>query len=474
MLPTFLFYDLETFGIDPQLDRIAQFACIRTDASLEEIEEPLTIYCKISPDYLPDIDACLLTGITPQLTLEKGLCEHDFIQQINEVFLVPNTCVLGYNNIRFDDEFVRNALYRNFLDPYRREWAEGNSRWDLIDMVRLTHDLRPGNIVWPLNAESKPSFKLEDLAKANNLTNGKSHDALADVRNTISMARLIRESAPKLFEYCYNHRDKHAISRIVLKEKEILVHTSRMLESDYGCTSLIVPLMAHPSRANYVISYDLRYDPENLINLPIEELEKLIFVKKNEPNYSNRVHLKGIHLNKCPILAPLSVLDTESIGRLHLSRDLCQTHYEKLLQAKEEITKKLLLIYSKEPAYEKDSADPDTQIYSGGFFSDSDRNQFALIHKAKPETLSTLSLKAKDKRVPEMFFRWQGRNYPETFSEAELQQWKEFSHKNREAVLSKRNQTMESYKQQLQNLEKKDIAENLAEWCEALIVRRET
>ncbi|MEI7943054.1 MAG: exodeoxyribonuclease I, partial [Candidatus Riflemargulisbacteria bacterium] len=185
---SFLFYDLETFGINPQLDRIAQFACIRTNENLEQIEEPTVLYCKISEDYLPEIEACLLTGITPQDTLKKGICEYEFIKQINEIFSVPETCVLGYNNIRFDDEFIRNSLYRNLFDPYKREWANGNSRWDLIDMVRLTHDLRPGNISWPQNEDGNTSFKLEDLAKANHLTNGDSHDALADVKNTVELA----------------------------------------------------------------------------------------------------------------------------------------------------------------------------------------------------------------------------------------------------------------------------------------------
>ncbi len=179
--PSFLFYDLETFGINPQVDRIAQFACIRTDEELQIIEDPVVLYCKITADYLPDIEACILTGITPEETLEKGLCENEFIDRINAIFSVPKTCVLGYNNVRFDDEFIRNALYRNFYDPYRREWADGNSRWDLIDMVRLTHDLRPGNITWPLNEDQKPSFRLEDLAKANHLTDMASHDALVDV-----------------------------------------------------------------------------------------------------------------------------------------------------------------------------------------------------------------------------------------------------------------------------------------------------
>jgi exodeoxyribonuclease-1 len=418
---------------------------------LEVIEEPIVLYCKITSDYLPDIEACLLTGITPQDTLSKGLCEYEFIKKVNQVFSVPGTCVLGYNNIRFDDEFVRNALYRNFLDPYKREWADRNSRWDLIDMVRLTHDLRPGNIVWPKNPEGHPSFKLEDLSKANQLTIDASHDALVDVKNTIALARLIYESNPRLFEYCFAHRDKHAVSKLIdLKEKSILVHTSRMLASEYGCTSLVVPMLMHPDRNNYVLSYDLRYDPESLIKLSTEDVERLIFVGKDDPDYEKRIHIKGIQFNKCPILAPSKVLDDESYSRLHISREVCQKHYDKLLKAQKEIVTKLTTIYSKEPPVQTLSDDPDEQIYSGGFFSDSDRDQFALLHKVKPTALPTLD--TKDKRVPEMLFRWVGRNYPEVLSEADKKKWNVFQNKQRDAVLAKRNMTLETYQNRINEL----------------------
>ncbi|MEK6557089.1 MAG: exodeoxyribonuclease I [Candidatus Margulisiibacteriota bacterium] len=464
---TYLFYDLETFGINPQLDRIAQFACVRTNNSLEIVEEPVVLYCKVSEDYLPDIEACLLTGITPVDTEQKGLCEHEFIHQINGILGVPGTCVLGYNSIRFDDEFIRNALYRNFFDPYRREWADGNSRWDLIDMVRLTHDLRPGNIKWPLTEEHRPSFKLADLAKENQLSGGESHDALADVYHTIALARLIFQNNPKLFNYCYEHRDKSAVSAL-LSQKEILVHTSRILASEHGCTSLVIPLMEHPTRKNYVLSYDLRYDPKDLIDLPVKEVEELIFADKENPRYAHRIHLKGIHLNKCPILAPVSVLDRESYERLHISRETCETHFQKLLDAETSVMKKLSQIYEKESFNKSTDNDPDTQIYSGGFFSPSDRFQLTRVHEATSDTISELTLKTKDPRIPHMFFRWKGRNYPEALSVADKISWKAFCEERRHTILASRQKTMADYKDQLNKAlrdEKfKPIAEKLFQY----------
>jgi len=190
MSNTILWYDLETFGLNPQYDRIAQFACIRTDENLEEIDEPIRIYCKPTLDYLPAPSACKVHGITPQMALELGIDEYDFALKIHEEFSVPGTTTAGYNSINFDDEFIRHLFYRNLLDPYEREYANGNSRWDLINLVRAAHDLRPDGIVWPQDNDGYPVFKLEALTKANGLLHESAHDALSDIRATIAMARL--------------------------------------------------------------------------------------------------------------------------------------------------------------------------------------------------------------------------------------------------------------------------------------------
>ncbi|MGH8474260.1 MAG: exonuclease domain-containing protein, partial [Methylococcales bacterium] len=128
--PTLYWHDYETFGTDPAWDRPAQFAGLRTGEDLEIIAEPLVLYCKPADDMLPNPEACLITGITPQLASRKGLPEADFIAAIHEQLAQPATCGAGYNSLRFDDEVTRNCLYRNFYDPYAREWQHGNSRWD--------------------------------------------------------------------------------------------------------------------------------------------------------------------------------------------------------------------------------------------------------------------------------------------------------------------------------------------------------
>src|SRR3546814_14818171 len=128
MPASFLFYDLETFGTDPRRSRIAQFAAIRTDAQLNEVQAPVEFFVKPADDLLPSPMATLVTGITPQDALRDGVTEAEAFARIFEEMARPETCTLGYNSLRFDDEFVRHGLFRNFRDPYEREWRGGHSR----------------------------------------------------------------------------------------------------------------------------------------------------------------------------------------------------------------------------------------------------------------------------------------------------------------------------------------------------------
>ena len=205
MTASYFWHDYETFGANPRLDRPAQFAGIRTDTNFEAIGEPVDFYCEPIEDLLPQPEACLITGITPQIAQERGLPEPEFIKRVLAELGAPKTCAVGYNSLRFDDEVTRHAAWRNFHDPYAREWQQGCSRWDLIDTVRMTYALRPDGINWPQRADGKPSFRLEDLAKANGLLHEQAHDALSDVRATIALAKLIRSAQPKLFDWAINH-----------------------------------------------------------------------------------------------------------------------------------------------------------------------------------------------------------------------------------------------------------------------------
>lgn len=417
---TFYWYDLETFGRNPAWDKVAQFAGIRTDREFNIIGEPLVLYCKITPDYIPDPTACFITGITPQKTLAEGISEYDFIKRIDKEFSKPGTCVVGYNSINFDDEFIRNLYYRNFKDPYIREWSRGNSRWDIINLVRGVHDFRPKGLEWIKNSDGKPSFRLEELSKINGITHTHAHDALSDVEATIGIAKKIYEKQPRFFNFCLKLKKKDVVKKhIDIFSRNPFYHTSGMFTSVKGCTTMLVPLAVDPVNRNSIICYDLRFNPEDLLNLSSEEIKKLLFNKGEK-----KVHLKCVHINKSPMVAPLGTLNEEQSIRLGIDNESCFKHLDMIKQS-ENLTQKVLDIYTDNSEYTTNQ-DPDFQIYSGGFFRDEDKAKFTLIHNTREEDLPELKLNFMDARIPEMFWRFICRNYPDSLTKEELEKWRSF------------------------------------------------
>ena len=419
-------YDYETFGIDPRQDRIAQFAGVRTDEDLNIIGDPLVIYCKPASDMLPDPRACLVTGITPQKAEAEGLIECEFIQAIHKEFSQPGTCVAGFNNIRFDDEFTRNTLYRNFFNPYAHEWQNGNSRWDIIDIVRLTRALRPEGINWPTDDEGRPSIRLELLTKANGISHEAAHDAMSDVYATIEVAKLIKTRQPKLYDYMYGLRKKQqAAKQFNLRTREAVLHVSSKYSTERHSIAIVMPICMHPVNKNGVVVYDLASDPHDFLHVDAEEIAARLYTKKEDlPDEVERIPLKVVHLNKCPVVVPLNTLDAEAAARLNIDVEQQLAHRDAILQHIDELESKTREVFSQnnfEPV-----TDPDLMLYAGGFFSDADQARMTTIRQAPPDELASLQFSFDDDRLPEMLFRYRARNYPDTLSADEQQRWCEF------------------------------------------------
>lgn len=423
MANTFYWYDLETFGKDPKTSRIAQFAGLRTDENLNPIGKPLVEYCQPAGDFLPEPEACLITGITPQKAARQGLPEHEFIRRIHAEFSQPNTCVLGFNSIRFDDEFMRYALYRNFYDPYAREWQNGSSRWDIIDMVRLTRALRPEGIEWPVLDDGTPSNKLELITEANGISHEQAHDAMSDVYATIAVAKLIKEKQPRLWDYCYNNRDKRKLAaQLQVSAMEPVIHVSGMFGLERHALAIIVPVALHPSNNNGVIVYDLAEDPTELIGLSAEEIAERVFTRREDlADGVKRVPLKTIHLNKAPIIAPLKTLSAEAAARLGIDVQQQLAHIEPLRQAAD-LQQRIRTAFA-EQQFEPLS-DPDQALYSG-FLNNGDKHLMQQVREANGEQLAGAALPFNDSRLPELLFRYRARNFPQTLEIDEQQRWAE-------------------------------------------------
>lgn len=421
--PTFYIYDYETFGQHCALDRPAQFAGIRTDLAFNPVEDPLVLYCSPPEDYLPDPEAVMITGITPQKALSEGVHEAKFADQIHQAFSQPNTCIIGYNNIRFDDEFTRHIFYRNFFDPYAYSWKNGNSRWDLLDLMRACYALRPDGIVWPKNEQGLPSFKLEHLTKANSIEHTQAHDAMSDVDATIALAKLLKSAQPRFFDYFYQHRSKHKISTLInIGDMNPLVHVSGMFASKKGHTSWVLPLAWHPENQNAVIVCDLAGDMTPLLELKADALRERLYTPGDQLGAEEApVPLKLVHINKCPILAPAKTLSGENAQRLGIDYQDALKNLE-LLRRYPQIREKVVAIFAYKPLFPTVD-NVDAQLYDG-FFNDLDRVAINKIQKTLPGRLSTLKISFQDPRLATLFFRFRARNYPGTLNEEEKARWK--------------------------------------------------
>lgn len=428
---TLYWHDYETWGEVPAIDRPSQFAGVRTDEDLNIIGEPLMVYCKPAPDVLPKPEACLITGLLPQMAEEQGLPEYQFIARIHAELSRPGTCGVGFNSIRFDDEVTRYTLYRNFYDPYEREWRNGNSRWDIIDMVRMTRALRPDGINWPDYEDGRPCFKLEMLTKANGLVHDAAHDALSDVYATIAVAKLVKTRQPKLYDYAYKLRDKRfAASMIDIDSHKPLLHISSRFPAEHGNTALVLPLAMHPTNKNAVIAFNLSNDPRALLSLPVEELRLRLYTRTEDlPEGIERLALKEIHLNKTPMLLPAGMLDDATAQRLQIDKARCEQHWHWLrnltLAEQQRLQHTLFQLYSENGFAEK--TDPEQMLYSG-FFDDQDKRLMARVRQADAETLASATFDFRDARLGEMLFRYRARNFPASLNPAEQARWQAFCH----------------------------------------------
>jgi exodeoxyribonuclease I len=422
---TFLWHDYETFGLNPRRDRPAQFAGIRTDAELNEIGAPLMIYCQPADDYLPDPASCVLTGITPQHCLQHGVAEHAFATQIEQVLAQPGTIGVGYNTIRFDDEVTRHLFWRNLIDPYAREWQNECGRWDLLDVVRMAYALRPEGIEWPLKEDGKPSFRLEDLTRANGLQHEAAHDALSDVRATIALARLIRSTNLKLFDFCLGLHKKARVSAelglpAAAHMARPFLHVSGMFPAERGCLAVMFPLATHPTNKNEVLAWDLAHDPGELPLLDVATLRLRLFSKSADlPEGVLRLPIKSVHLNKSPmVVRNLNTLSPEMAARWGVDRQAAQRHAE--------IAAGLPDMSAIWPEVFKRAAeaapDVDEDLY-GGFIDNADRRRLNQLRALAPAELAHSRIGFDDERLAEIVFRYRARNFPASLSAEEAERW---------------------------------------------------
>lgn len=408
MQQTLFFYDLETSGLDARADRIMQFAGQRTNLQLEPLGDPVNILVKLADDTLPSPYAINVTKITPQSTQQDGLTEAELCRYLHDEIFTPQTVALGYNTVRFDDEFMRHLFWRNFYDPYEWQWADGRSRWDLLDVVRLTRALRPDGIEWPFTDDSKPTNRLELITKLNGISHEHAHDALSDVYATIAVAKLIKDKQPQLFDFLFKVRDKREIQKLInLEHKKPFVYASGRYSNEFNKTTVAFPIA--PGRNGKVLVYDLRHNLDELLNTDDASFYPIV---------------KELAYNKCPAVAPLGVLEAyDGWSRIGLTPERIQDNLKSLL-AHPEFAERMRSENEDRPEWPA-AADPESALYDA-FLPDQDRTTCNMIRNATADQLADLHPNFLDERLPELLLHYKARNYSTALSEQEVQQWEQY------------------------------------------------
>jgi len=422
---TFYFFDLETSGFSGRHDRIMQFAGQRTDKNLDPLGEPDNILVKLTPDVLPQPDAVLVHGITPQKTLSGGVPEADFCRYLTSQVSSPDTVLVGYNNVRFDNEFIRFTLWRNFYDAYEWSWKDNCSVWDLLDVVRMTRALRPEGIKWPFAPDGAPSNKLEYLTSVNGLDHADAHDALSDVRACLALARLLREKQLKLFDYLFEHRHKSRVAPLVSSGKPF-IYTSGRYPAEYNRTS-VAAMVAELEDKSGAIVYDLRIDPDEFSRLSAAELSRRWADRSEVAPY---FPVKILKYNKCPAVAAIEVLKKDDgYSKLQLHEQMVDNHFYKLKAAGIFGAKLLDVLETVWPQRQArlvpDALSVDSQLYDG-FIPDGDKTKMSAVRAAAGQDLAKLELDFKDDRLNRLLPIYKARNYPAALDESERAAWEKF------------------------------------------------
>ena len=425
-METLYWYDFETYGLSFLKDRPVQFVGYRTDLDLNIISGPDEFFCRSHNDYLPSLDSCLIHGRTPNSLPGHALKECDFSKEIHELLTTKNTCSVGYNTMKFDHLFTHHLFYRNLLDPYGWSWKNGNSKWDIIDLVRACQALRPEGINWFYREDGKPSFKLVDIAKSNGIEMSNAHDALCDVEATIGIAKLIKNAQPEIYKFAFSLRNKNVVNAIIndsKNEKKPFVFVSSTIGSAFSNIALVFPLFKNPKNNNELFTFDLKINPENLLSISPEEFSKYIYFEKNEPREKEDIGIRTVKINHAPFICDYSVIDQKIAANLNINLKTIQANLNTIIKSLPSL--KILGENLSFPKF-KEHIDVDEELYSGGFISESDLNLAKNWLSLKTcEKINHIPI-FKDKRLSKLAYRYICRNHFEYLSDIEKKEWKEY------------------------------------------------
>ena len=421
---SFYWYDIESTGTSPRHDRIVQFASQRTDEELKPIGEPYTCLVRVPPEVLLKPGAMLITKLGPKILDEEGIEEWKLLGDLADHLSQGQTCIVGYNNIAFDDEFLRFSMYRNLRPPYEHEWKKGNSRMDLMIVLQLTCALRPEGLNWPIK-DGEPSYALADIAEANGLDTSSAHDAHVDVNLTLGMARLVKQAQPRLWEYACSLRSRDtALGYTTPLRKRPVLHVSKYYSKQRYCIAPVLPIVMRPERSNELIVVDLASDLSLIVDGTVEELRSKLFRSQEGEDPSQlRPGIHTIAMNKFPIIAPISTLRNEDAERLNIDKqeigDACVR-----LNEIPDLPYRLQQVYETPPSFEAPQT-AEEALYEG-FLPDEDSKECQEFWKDLDQGLPWRDARFSDQRLNDLRSRLKARIAPEAMNSDEKSQYRSF------------------------------------------------
>ncbi len=415
-MKTFLFYDIETSGLNHAFDQILTFACIRTDLELNEIDRQ-TITIRLRKDIVPSTRAFLTHGLTYK-ELELGISEYEAALKIHKILNTPGTISLGYNSLGFDDEFLRFLFYRNLLDPYTHQYNNGCSRMDILPVAVIFRVFHPTILRWP-QIDGKPSLKLDLISTENNfVTSGRAHEALNDVEAVIQLSKILFQQKD-IWNYALDFfnktRDEARINGI---EKGINIQNMRfriclMVSASFGSK---VNYMAPVIHIGQSVAYKnqtlwLRLDNDDILGLDTGKDMKDTYVIRKRP---------------VDALVVLPALE-RFWDRLPIpSRQSANSNIEKIAHHWKKFFE--FNLYHREYKYAFiPGMDPDATLYQDGFFSAQEKKQSDLFHKTQDHQKHEILKRINSPRIKILAGRILARNFEDKIDQTDPASETEYS-----------------------------------------------
>lgn len=415
MTPTYLFYDLETTGLQASFDQILQFAAIRTDLELNELERT-EIRVALNPDVIPSPYA-VITHRIGMKQMRQGDNELEALQSIHKIMNTPGTISLGYNTLGFDDEFLRFSFFRNLLTPYTHQYANHCKRMDILPMTTMYYLYHPEVLQWP-SQDGKVSLKLENINQCNQLAEGSSHDAMVDVEVTLALARRLQQNA-SMWEYLTGFFDKNTdTSRSLSLPTHLTINAKSYNEAIITHNKLgynnqfqapVLHLGQHTHYKNQ--SLWLRLDTTDLTQTTEENFKEKAFVIRKKTAESQ-------------FILPMKQRFSQ---RLSEERRQVVEKNKVWLQQNPDIFESIVKYHKNFTYPEANNMDIDASLYTQGFPSKEETALYQKFHTATLDNKNNLIDKITPPRRQQQALRIMARNYPNTLNDSQKEEFQQYT-----------------------------------------------